>query len=91
MSCLGWGSHSIAPLSFRAEGYSDVFTLLPMLTGQGRAHHGNIMREATRLAKSGKITPHVDPRRFAFDAVAESHREIENCSANGKIVIEIEE
>jgi len=35
-SCLGWGSHSLAPLSFRAATYSGVFTLLPMLIGKGR-------------------------------------------------------
>lgn len=89
LSCLGWGTHSLAPLSFRAATYSGVFTLLPMLTGEGRAHHGDIMREATRLAEAGTVKPFVDPRRFAFDAVADAHREIEKRSANGKIVIDI--
>jgi NADPH2:quinone reductase len=89
VSCLGWGTHSLAPLSFRAASYSGVFTLLPMLTGKGRAHHGEIMREATRLAEAGKIKPFVDPRRFAFDAVADAHREIENRSATGKIIVDI--
>lgn len=43
VSCLGWGSHALAPLSFKAASYSGVFTLLPLLTGEGRAHHGEIM------------------------------------------------
>ena len=34
VSCLGWGSHSLAPLSFRGASYSGVFTLLPLLTGE---------------------------------------------------------
>ena len=89
VSCLGWSTHSLAPLSFRAATYSGVFTLLPMLTGQGREHHGDIMREATRLAEAGKVRPVVDPRRFALDAVADAHREIENRSATGKIVVDI--
>lgn len=89
VSCLGWGTHSLAPLSFRAATYSGVFTLLPMLTGQGRAHHGSILREATRLVNAGLVKPFVDPRRFAFDAVADAHREVERRSANGKIVVEI--
>ena len=29
VSCLGWGTHALAPLSFRAATYSGVFTLLP--------------------------------------------------------------
>jgi NADPH:quinone reductase len=48
VSALGWGTHALAPLSFRAASYSGVFTLLPMLTGEGRAHHGDILHEATR-------------------------------------------
>ena len=60
-----------------------------MLTGQGRAHHGEILREATRLAEAGQIKPLLDPRRFTLDSAAEAHRLIENRSANGKIVIDI--
>src|SRR5277367_3163605 len=67
VSCLGWGSHSLGPLSFRAATYSGVFTLLPLLTGEGRAHHGEILREATRLTEAGKIVPQLDPRRFTLD------------------------
>nr|WP_234683775.1 zinc-dependent alcohol dehydrogenase family protein [Bradyrhizobium sp. Oc8] len=91
VSCLGWSTHSLAPLSFRAASYSGVFTLLPMLTGQGRAHHGQILREATRLAEAGKITPRLDPRRYTFNSVSDAHRAIEDRSAAGKIVIDIGE
>jgi NADPH:quinone reductase len=91
VSCLGWSTHSLAPLSFRAATYSGVFTLLPMLTGQGRAHHGQILREATRLSEAGKIAPRLDPRRYTFDSVADAHRAIEDRSAAGKIVIDIAE
>jgi len=91
VSCLGWGTHSLAPLSFRAASYSGVFTLLPMLTGEGRAHHGAILREAKRLAEAGKIAPLADPRRFSFETVAEAYGEIEKRTANGKIVIDVAE
>ncbi len=89
VSCLGWSTHSLAPLSFRAASYSGVFTLLPMLTGQGRERHGQILREATRLSQAGKIAPRLDPRRYTLDSVAEAHRAIEDRSAAGKIVIDI--
>jgi NADPH2:quinone reductase len=89
VSCLGWSTHSLAPLSFRAASYSGVFTLLPMLTGQGRAHHGQILREATRLSQAGKIAPRLDPRRYTLDSVTDAHRAIEDRSAVGKIVIDI--
>lgn len=37
VSALGWGTHALAPLSFRAATYSGVFTLLPLLTARGRS------------------------------------------------------
>jgi NADPH2:quinone reductase len=89
VSALGWGSHALAPLSFRAASYSGVFTLLPMLTGEGRAHHGDILREATRLIEAGKLAPRVDPRHFALSAVGEAYRALESGGAAGKIVVGI--
>jgi NADPH:quinone reductase len=91
VSALGWGTHALAPLSFRAAGYSGVFTLLPLLTGEGRLHHGEILREATRLVETGKLRPRLDPRRFGLSNVADAHAAIEDRSAQGKIVVDIEE
>jgi NADPH:quinone reductase len=88
LSCLGWGAHALAPLSFRGATYSGVFTLYPMLSGAGRAHHGEILREASALADAGRLKPLLAERRYttsdiadAFDAVAKGSR--------GKVVVEI--
>ena len=75
VSCLGWGVHKLAPLSFRGATYSGVFTLLPMLSGKGRAHHGDILRAATKLAEAGKLTPLLSPERFTLrDRSSGAHR-----------------
>jgi NADPH:quinone reductase len=89
VSSLGWGTYALAPLSFRAATYSGVFTLLPLLTGQGRAHHGEIMREATKLAEAGKLKPRVDPRHFDLSTVDQAHRALEARNAVGKIVVDV--
>jgi NADPH:quinone reductase-like Zn-dependent oxidoreductase len=89
VSALGWGAHALAPLSFRAASYSGVFTLLPILTGEGRSHHGEILREATKLTEAGKIVPRLDPRHFSLKEVEQAHAAVEDGSAVGKIVIEI--
>jgi NADPH2:quinone reductase len=89
VSALGWGSHVLAPLSFRAATYSGVFTLLPLLTGEGRAHHGEILREATRLAESGEIVPFVDARRFDLTSVDDAYELLQSRQAQGKVVIDI--
>lgn len=88
-SALGWGTHALAPLSFRAGTYSGVFTLLPLLTGEGRARHGEILAEATRLAEAGQLTPLLDPRRFTLDTVDEAYRAITDGTARGKLAISI--
>jgi NADPH:quinone reductase len=88
VSCLGWGVHKLAPLSFRGATYSGVFTLLPMLTGRGRAHHGEILREATKLAEAGKLNPLLNPQRFTFETALDAHLAVQSATAIGKVVIE---
>ena len=89
VSCLGWGTHALAPLSFRAATYSGVFTLLPMLTGEGRAHHGEILREIGKLVEAGKIFPQVDPRHFTLDTVCDSYQAITTGASSGKLIVDI--
>lgn len=89
VSALGWGTHALAPLSFRAATYSGVFTLLPMLTGRSRANHGHILAEATRLVEAGKLIPLMDPRRYTLDNALEAHQEVEAGRARGKLVVEV--
>jgi NADPH2:quinone reductase len=89
VSCLGWGSHSLAPLSFKEASYSGVFTLAPLLTGEGRAHHGEILAKAAWLAEAGGLTPNLDPREFSFDTVRDAYEAIETHTAAGKLVVTI--
>ena len=89
VSCLGWGTHALAPLSFRAATYSGVFTLLPLLSGKGRAHHGAILREATRLIEAGKVHVRVDPRTYALADVTRAHEDSVSGTAQGKLVIDV--
>lgn len=91
VSCLGWGTHALAPLSFRAATYSGVFTLLPLISGEGRAHHGDIMREASALAAAGKLKVLLDPTRYTLtaDSVSAAHRALGEGTAKGKVVVEL--
>lgn len=87
VSCLGWGTHALAPLSFRAATYSGVFTLLPLLSGKGRANHRHILQEAATLADMHRLKPLLTETHFgndiaaAFDAVAKGSK--------GKVVLEL--
>lgn len=88
VSCLGWGSHALAPLSFKAATYSGVFTLLPLLTPIGKRHHGEILGEATRLAEAGKLVPRLDPRRFDLSSADRAFSAMETGMASGKLVVD---
>ena len=91
VSSLGWGAHALAPLSFRAATYSGVFTLLPLLTGDGAAHHGEILAEVAALVDAGHLTPRVDPRTFQLTPadVATAHAALTDGTATGKLVVTV--
>ncbi|HEY9622720.1 MAG TPA: zinc-dependent alcohol dehydrogenase family protein [Crinalium sp.] len=89
VSNYGWGSHSLLPLSRKAATYSGVFVLLPLLTGEGHAHHGEILRQATQLAEANQLRPVVDPRHFTLETALSAHEAVEQGTAVTKIVIDL--
>jgi len=89
VTSLGWGTHKLAPLSFRGATYSGVFTLLPLLTGEFREHHGEIMAEATALAEAGLLKPQLDPERFTLESATAAHERVASGQARGKVVVDV--
>jgi NADPH:quinone reductase-like Zn-dependent oxidoreductase len=89
VSALGWGTHSLAPLSFRGATYSGVFTLLPLLTGEHREHHGVALNAAATLADAGCLSPRLDPRTFHLETVEQAYDVVENRTNAGKVVITV--
>jgi len=77
LSSLVWGTHSLAPLSLRGATYSGVFTLLPLLTGEGRAHHGEILARAALLAEECKLKPLLNKHRFSTPDLDEAYKVVE--------------
>jgi NADPH:quinone reductase len=88
VSCLGWGSHSLAPLSFRGASYSGVFTLLPLITGESRVHHGKILTQAAALVEAGKLRPMLSEPRFLIQDIGAAHGLVE-AGTLGKVVVEL--
>lgn len=88
VSCLGWTTHSLAPLSFRGATYSGVFTLMPLLTGTGHAHHGAVLREAAALVDAGKLKPLLNERRYSPAELDAAHQAVAS-GALGKVVVEL--
>lgn len=89
ISILGWGTHNLAPLSFRGATYSGVFTMLPLITGENRAHHGAILKEATLLAEAGQLKPMVDVNHYSLETITAAYHLMEGHLNNGKVVIDL--
>ena len=89
VSCAAFGTHSLAPGSLRCVTLSGVFVLLPMLSGEGRAHHGDILREATKLVEAGQFKPLLDSHIFKLADAQAAHELQESGKALTKIVIDI--
>jgi NADPH:quinone reductase-like Zn-dependent oxidoreductase len=66
-----------------------VFTLLPLLTGDGREHHGEILAEAARLAEDGRLRPTLDPQRYGLADVAAAYRAVSSGTARGRVVVDV--
>jgi NADPH:quinone reductase-like Zn-dependent oxidoreductase len=89
VSALGWGTHLLAPLSFKAASYSGVFTLMPLLTGEGRRHHGEILRKAAGMIEAGELSPYISGERFTLETVLEAYRAVAERRSRGKIAVDV--
>ncbi|SEN97845.1 NADPH:quinone reductase [Flavobacterium sp. CF108] len=88
-SCYAFGTHTLAISSLHSASIHGVFVLRPMIGNEGRKHHGDILKETTKLIKEGKLKPLIDPRTFTLDNAIEAHKAVSDNSAIGKIVVDI--
>jgi len=63
-----------------------VFMLLPLLTGNGRKRHGEILNELRQLVDDDKLKPLIDIS-YQFDQISEAHRYMESGQAIGKLLL----
>lgn len=89
ITIVAMSSHDLTPMHQRGLSLHVVFMPLPLLTGKGRAHHGNILRQIAQWVDEGKLTPLVDPTPFTLKDVNAAHDYFEKGKHNGKIVIEV--
>ncbi len=88
-SALGWGTHALAPLSFKGASYSGVFALMPLLSGEGRRRHGEILREASAMVDAGALRPFLSPDRFTLETAVAAYQAATERRTRGKIAVDI--
>jgi len=67
--------------------YSGVFTLLPLLSGVGRTHHGEILREVSNLAAKNQLRPLLVAEQFSRNDIAAAYDLVAKGS-KGKVVVQ---
>ncbi|HET6609740.1 MAG TPA: zinc-dependent alcohol dehydrogenase family protein [Rhodopila sp.] len=90
-SALGWGTHALAPLSFKGASYSGVFTLAPLLSGKRRRHHGEILERVAALVEVGTIRPVLFSEIFTLATVDAAYSAVKTGATRGKVVVDITE
>ena len=88
-SCVGFGTHNLASISFRGASFHGIFVLLPLLKGSGRKHHGEILNKITTMIEKGELKPILDPRTFKFDNALSAYEAVWDGSSFGRIVVDI--
>ncbi|MEK9725589.1 MAG: zinc-dependent alcohol dehydrogenase family protein [Rhodospirillaceae bacterium] len=90
ISCQTNSTHDLTPLHIKGLTHIGVLMLIPLLSGNGRAHHGLILREIASLAEAGKMRPILDPVPFTLETAADAHRHWEARDHVGKIAIRVQ-
>ena len=81
------GSPDLNPLHDKALSFDVVFMLLPLLYGEERARHGEMLSRAATLVENGDLRPLLDETRFDVDEPADAHRRAESGNHVGKVTL----
>ncbi len=82
------GEHDLSLAHARGLTIHCVFMLLPLVSGENRAHYGQVLRTLADWADNGSLRPLLDKRRFAVTEANEAHEYWAAGKHTGKIVLE---
>ncbi len=77
------------PLQAKSLSLHVVNMLLPLLTGEGRILHGQILKEVACLVDADKLAVLIDEKQFSFTDIAQAHRHWESGDSLGKISVRV--
>ena len=80
-------TYDLSPLHDKSLSLHVVLMLIPLVSGEGRARHGEILTHLTRLVDSGRIKPLLDETRFGLFDAADAHQRLESGDTLGKVTL----
>ncbi|WP_283152441.1 zinc-dependent alcohol dehydrogenase family protein [Guptibacillus hwajinpoensis] len=89
VACIvGSGEHDMTQLYVKSASYHGVLMLVPMLTNEGREHHGEILNRVAHMVDHGILKPVLDEQCFTFTTIGDAHARLESGKTVGKVVAE---
>lgn len=82
-------THDLIPMHSKSLSLHAVFMLLPLLNGEGRQAHGEILQKVAEIIDAGCLMPLIDQRTFTLDTVGDAHAFLTSGKAKGKVVVAI--
>lgn len=87
VSIMSFSTHDLTPMLTKSLTLHVVNMLMPLIHGIGRAHQGQILKEAAKLVEERHLRPLLDKKAFPFQQLAEAHRYFENGQHIGKVAL----
>ena len=82
-----FGEFDLSAAASKALSLDLVLMLIPLTQGIGRAHHGEILKNITKLVEADRIKPLLHREVFTFSNVGLAHQALENGEVTGKLVL----
>ena len=73
VSIASRSTHDLTLVHTKSLSLHVVFMLLPILSGEGRQAHGNILGKLKKYVESGQLMPKLHSKRFSFEEVEDAH------------------
>jgi len=88
IACIATGgTHDLSLMYVKGISLHSVLMLIPLITGQHRAHYGRILFEIKKLVEAGKITPLIHSEVFDWKDISKAHALLESGKYRGKIAV----
>ncbi|GAW35594.1 Zinc-type alcohol dehydrogenase-like protein [Roseovarius sp. A-2] len=87
-STVGLLEIDLSRAHFKGLSLHIIFMLLPMLSGQGRTKHGEILTKLAEIVDAGAMKPLLDDTTFDLDRVGDAYDRLTSGKAIGKVVVE---
>jgi NADPH2:quinone reductase len=89
ITCQSSETHDLSPVQGKALSLHLVLMLLPMITGERREHHQEILENLSFLMSKGLVRPLIHEKIYDLAGVGLAHKTLEAGKALGKIVVRI--